>query len=199
MYLARRRYTLDPARVDEVARGAQGVVPLVRAVRGFVAYYLVKTADGASSISVFETRAQVDESNVVAAEYIKQHLAAALPNPPQVIPGEVLVYAHNPAAAANKDRLYVVRRDYTVPGSIDRIAQQSREGFVPIISQAPGFVEYFVVRTPAGLSSLTFFEEQAQAEESTPQAVQWLKENLAGLVPNPADVRVGEVVLHAHR
>ena len=77
MYLTRRRYRLDRSKVDDVVRGAQGLVPVIGAARGFVAYYVVKTEDGVSSLSVFETKAQAEESTNLATSYIKEEIGRA--------------------------------------------------------------------------------------------------------------------------
>lgn len=79
----------DPAEVGRQVR--EGFVPLVRHVPGFVAYYWVDAGDGVLiSTSVFEDRAGADESTRIAADFVREHLASLLPNPPEVMAGEVL-------------------------------------------------------------------------------------------------------------
>ncbi|MEU6092693.1 hypothetical protein ABZ865_39190 [Streptomyces sp. NPDC047085] len=91
MYAVVRRYegVTDPAeagrQVDE------GFVPLLRQVPGFVAYYWVDAGDGVMvSTSVFEDRAGADESVRRAADFVRDNLAALLPNAPQVTAGQVV-------------------------------------------------------------------------------------------------------------
>lgn len=91
MYAAVRRYegVTDPAEAGR--RVAEGFVPLLRLVPGFVAYYWVDAGDGVMvSTSVFEDRAGADESIRRAAGFVRDNLAALLPNPPQVTSGEVV-------------------------------------------------------------------------------------------------------------
>jgi hypothetical protein len=45
---------------------------LVRAVKGFVSYSLVRTKDGGFSVSVFQDKAGCDESMKVARDFIKK-------------------------------------------------------------------------------------------------------------------------------
>ncbi|MFJ9643972.1 hypothetical protein ACWEPM_17375 [Streptomyces sp. NPDC004244] len=94
MYAAVRRYegVTDAA---EAARIVQdGFVPLMRQVTGFVAYYWVDAGNGVMvSTSVFEDRSGVDESIARAADFVRDHLASLLPNPPQVMAGEVVAAA----------------------------------------------------------------------------------------------------------
>jgi len=54
------------------------------------------------------------------------------------------------------------------PGLIDEAVRRIENGFVPIISSVPGFVEYvgMQVGEDEGLT-ISFFETQEQAEEST--------------------------------
>jgi hypothetical protein len=55
------------------------------------AYYLIKTADGAVSISVFDDEAGSEESTAAAAAYVRENLPDYAGSPPQVSSGEVLV------------------------------------------------------------------------------------------------------------
>jgi hypothetical protein len=93
MYVAVRRYEgmTDPQRVAQVAR--EGFVPMISEMPGFVAYYLVDAGDGVSlSTSVFEHKDAEEQSTFRAGEFIAEHLAPLLPNPPQVTAGEVVAY-----------------------------------------------------------------------------------------------------------
>lgn len=63
----------------------------MRQVSGFVAYYWVDAGDGVMvSTSVFQDRAGAAESVSKAADFVRDNLASLLPNPPQVMAGEVL-------------------------------------------------------------------------------------------------------------
>jgi hypothetical protein len=58
-----------------------------------VAYYWVDAGDGVIvSTSVFEHKDAEEESTFRAGEFVQEHLAPLLPNPPQVTAGEVGVY-----------------------------------------------------------------------------------------------------------
>ncbi len=91
MYAAVRRYegVADPGEAGR--RVAEGFVPLLKEIRGFVAYYWVDAGDGVmASTSVFEDRAGAEASTEKAAEWVRDNLASLLPNPPQVTAGEVV-------------------------------------------------------------------------------------------------------------
>jgi hypothetical protein len=92
MYVAVRRYegVTDPQKVAQVA---EEFVPLISEMPGFVAYYAVDAGDGVTvSTSVFEHKDAEEQSTFVAGEFVAEHLAPLLPNPPQVTAGEVVAY-----------------------------------------------------------------------------------------------------------
>ena len=77
---------------DEVAKRVQeGFVPLISEHRGFVAYYYVDDAEEGVvfSTSVFEDQADEEDSNRLAADWVKANIAELLPNPPTVTAGLV--------------------------------------------------------------------------------------------------------------
>jgi Antibiotic biosynthesis monooxygenase len=96
MYAAIRRYTIKGTTAEELARRAdEGIVPTLREVPGFLAYYLIGAADDTmASVSVFETREGAEQSTRLAADWVKRNLAPFVPTPPQVTTGDVLVQAH---------------------------------------------------------------------------------------------------------
>ncbi len=91
--------------------------------------------------------------------------------------------------------MYIAVRRYKVKrGSIDEIVRSVSEGFVPLISQASGFIAYYAA--DAGndiIFSVSIFRDQAGAEESTQLAADWVKQHLASLVQGPPEVTAGEV------
>ena len=92
--------------------------------------------------------------------------------------------------------MYVaIRRLKAQPGLLDEAIRRIENGFVPILSSVPGFVEYVGVQVgeDEGLT-ISFFETQEQAEESNRRAAEWVKQNLAPLAAGPHEiVAVGEV------
>ena len=91
MYATVRRYE-GVTNPDEAGkRVREGFVPLISEHRGFVAYYYVDDSEEGVifSISVFEDQADVEDSNRLAADFVKENLAELLPNPPMITSGEV--------------------------------------------------------------------------------------------------------------
>ena len=94
MYAAVRRYegVTDP--VEAGRRVSEGFVPLIRRIPGLLAYYWVDAGDGVMvSTTVFESEQGAAESIEKAAAFVRDHLAALLPNPPQVMSGQVVASA----------------------------------------------------------------------------------------------------------
>ncbi|MFF0159012.1 hypothetical protein ACFYRY_15950 [Streptomyces sp. NPDC005263] len=94
MYAAVRRYegVTDTAEAARLVN--EGFVPLMRQVSGFVAYFWIDAGDGVMvSTSVFQDQAGADESILRAADFVRDHLTPLLPNPPEVMNGEVVASA----------------------------------------------------------------------------------------------------------
>ena len=89
-----------------------------------------------------------------------------------------------------------IRRYKTSPGAAAEITQRVNQGFVPIISKAPGFIAYTLV--DAGndvVATVSVFQDQAGAEESNRMAAGWVKKNIASLLSAP-EITAGAVTVH---
>ncbi len=94
MYATVRRYegVTDPEEAGR--RVAEGFVPLISGMKGFVAYYWFDVGDGVMcSTSVFEDRSHEEESNEKAAGWVRENLSEVLPNPPTITAGHVVAQA----------------------------------------------------------------------------------------------------------
>ena len=69
----------------------EGFVPLIRKIPGFLSYYWVDEGNGVMvSVSIFTSKEAEEESNRIAADFVKQHIAPLLPKPPQITAGKVV-------------------------------------------------------------------------------------------------------------
>ena len=97
MHATVRRYEgVDQARTEELTKKVgESLMPKLSKLPGFSGYYLIKSPNNVfSSIGVFDTPTQAEESNRVAASWLReQNLETVFPNPPQVTGGEVI--SHN--------------------------------------------------------------------------------------------------------
>ena len=96
MFATVRRYEgVDSSKVDELTkRVGESLAPKLSKLPGFSSYFLIDTGNGVmSSIGLFETSTQADESTRVASEWVRdEKLENVLQNPPKVTDGEVIVH-----------------------------------------------------------------------------------------------------------
>lgn len=93
--------------------------------------------------------------------------------------------------------MYISVRRYEGCTDAKELARKVNEGFVPIVSQVPGFISYLVVDAGGGVvSSISIFLNQAAAEESNKRAADWVRQNIAHLLPNPPQITAGEVTVY---
>jgi hypothetical protein len=78
-----------------------------------------------------------------------------------------------------------------------KVAQVAEEGFVPIISEMPGFVAHYFVDAGDGVMVATsVFEHKDAEEQSTFLAGELVEEHLLPLLPNRPQISAGEVVAY---
>jgi hypothetical protein len=92
MFASIRKYNAAPTLVDELVKKQDDIKSVLRPVPGFHAYYLLKTNDGAVSLTVCENRAGAEESNRVAATWLKDNLPIFATRPPEITTGEVRIH-----------------------------------------------------------------------------------------------------------
>ena len=96
MHATVRRYEgVDTSRTDELAKKVdETLMPRLSKLPGFEGYYLIEAGNGVmSSIGIFETSAQGDESTRVVATWVRdERLESALPNPPKLTSGEIIAH-----------------------------------------------------------------------------------------------------------
>jgi hypothetical protein len=96
MHATVRRYEgVDQSRTVELTKKVdQSLLPRLSKLPGFEGYYLIEAGNGVmSSIGLFDTSAHADESTRIAANWVREEkLEMALPNPPKITDGEVIVH-----------------------------------------------------------------------------------------------------------
>ncbi len=186
-----RRYTLKPKDVDEVIRRiAEGGVPIIEAIPGFVSYAITDAGNGTLvTYSVYESPAGTEESTRKAASWIKENIAPMLPTPPQVFAAVVRVREFK-----DQPKYGVMRRYQVDPKNVEQIVDRAKSGFIPLVSHLPGFASYSILDAGNGtLVTLSGFTTQSGAADSIKAAASFVKENLSALMPNPPEVTSGEV------
>ena len=96
MHATIRRYEgVDQNRTVELTgKVNETLVPLLSKLQGFKGYYMIEAGNGViSSLGLFETLEQADESTKVAASWIRdENLVTAFPNPPKITSGKVITH-----------------------------------------------------------------------------------------------------------
>ncbi|HEY5659583.1 MAG TPA: hypothetical protein VIR59_02255 [Gaiellaceae bacterium] len=99
-----RRYEgIDASHKDELKKKVgESLAPRLSKLPGFSGYFLIDTGEGVmSSIGLFDTSTQADESTRVASEWVRdEKLERILQTPPKVTQGEVIVHKTNGAVQA---------------------------------------------------------------------------------------------------
>jgi heme-degrading monooxygenase HmoA len=93
MHATVRTYSASPALADALVSRADDVKSLISEIDGFKAYYLIRTADGAVSVSVYENEGGSNASTQAAATWIRENLPDLGGVTPQVSTGEVVLSA----------------------------------------------------------------------------------------------------------
>ena len=82
-----------PRTSELVKKADDSLLPSLSELPGFNGYYLIEAGDGViSSVGLFDTSEHADESTRVASNWVREEkLETALPNPPKITSGEVVV------------------------------------------------------------------------------------------------------------
>jgi hypothetical protein len=90
--------------------------------------------------------------------------------------------------------VYAVIRRYAGMTSVDEVVHRIEAGWLPQIKVMPGFVAYYVLDAGNGTAaSISLFENEGGAAESSRRAVDWLRESIGALAPNPPEITAGAV------
>jgi hypothetical protein len=96
MHATIRRYDgVDQTRTVELtSKVNETLVPKLSKLPGFKGYFMIEAGNGVvSSLGLFETSEQADESTKLAASWIRdERLENAFPNPPKITSGKVVTH-----------------------------------------------------------------------------------------------------------
>jgi hypothetical protein len=91
MHAVIRAYSGNSELADTLVEHADEVRQVIGGISGFKAYYVLKLAEGTSTVSVFENQEGAEESNRAAAAWLKENLPDLNVEAPYVTAGEVLL------------------------------------------------------------------------------------------------------------
>jgi len=91
MHAVIRAYSGNAELADALVERADEVRQLIGGISGFKAYYVLKLAEGTSTVSVFENAEGAEESNRTAAAWLAENLPDLKVQAPYVTAGEVVL------------------------------------------------------------------------------------------------------------
>ena len=91
--------------------------------------------------------------------------------------------------------MHVVIRAYSGNSALADALVEHEDDVRQVIGGVSGFKAYYVLRLGEGTSTVSVFEDQAGAEESSRAAAAWLTETLPDMALEPPYVTAGEVLL----
>jgi hypothetical protein len=92
-----------------------------------------------------------------------------------------------------RNAMYTVIRTYQAVADTAEVARRAIEEFAPLLRDQPGFQGYWVVDAGDGvLATITAFETEDAAVDSSAAAATWVQGNIPNLVPSPPRVTAGE-------
>ena len=98
MHAILRRYEgVEPSRTVELTRKVDNeLIPKLKELPGFTGYYLIEAGNGVlSSLGLFETSDQADESTKLVSKWITdENFASAIPNTPKITSGKVVAHSN---------------------------------------------------------------------------------------------------------
>jgi hypothetical protein len=90
-----------------------------------------------------------------------------------------------------------IRQGKARPGTAEELATKIKEGVIPLVSDVPGFMAYYVVYAPDDtVTAISVFDNVQAAEESNRRALAWIEQNLGPLLAGPVTAVAGPVIVH---
>jgi hypothetical protein len=90
MYASIRRYTgVDPRLFDQLEQLRGSLEAALGRTPGFRSWFLVRTAEGVTTVTLCDDQAGAEESVRIAASWVRETIPGMISSPPQVSNGEV--------------------------------------------------------------------------------------------------------------
>ena len=91
MFASIRKYKVNSSK-DFTRIVNESFVPMISKAPGFVAYHALDAGDGTwTSMSIFDTKEEAEDSNHAAAEFVHANLSKYISAGPEVMAGELVV------------------------------------------------------------------------------------------------------------
>lgn len=91
--------------------------------------------------------------------------------------------------------MYIIVRKYSTD-ALDIVVEKIQHEFVPLISQTPGFIDYYLVPlNKTEVMIVNMYDTEVNAKQSHEMALQWVSENIAYMYSGPPQVMEGEAII----
>jgi hypothetical protein len=203
MFASIRRYRLVRGSMEELMRRVDAsFADDLSAQPGFVSYEFMDCGDDeVMTVSVFREARGADASRELAARWTQENLESFEFTRLEALRGEIMVSRAAqdilaPAHAGATDRFASIRRYRLRSGSIEDLVHIVDETFADRISEMDGFEAYHVIDCGAGeIMSVSFFRDQATAEESDDRALQFVRDELGDFDIERTEIIGGDVAV----
>ena len=89
--------------------------------------------------------------------------------------------------------MHLTIRNYAGGGPLADALLENEDEIRGVITGIDGFRAYYLIRDEDGVTTVSVFEDEAGAAESTRAAAEWVRENLGDLNVAPPEVTSGRV------
>ena len=201
MYAMVRMYAGKGGLMDGLApKVRDGLVPLLKRAPGFRSYCALASEDGhLVSVSAFDDRPTAEAANAKVREWVAADLRDALPDPPEVLAGEVRRELSG-QAQGGAEGAYVVIREYEGVRSIEQLTALADEHVLPVIQRAPGLRGHYTFmggEDQGRVVAVSVFDTRENAMPVSDRVVGIMREKAKEVAPNPPRVTSGEAVVAA--
>lgn len=202
MYAVVRKYAGKGGLMDGLApKVRDGLVPLLKEAPGFRSYCAFASEDGhLVSVSAFDDRPTAEAANAKVREWVGADLRDALPDPPEVLAGEVRRELAGQQAQGGAEGAYVVIREYDGVREIERLTALADEHVLPVIRQAPGLRRHHTFTSGADqgrVVAVSVFDTRENAMRVSDRVVGIMRERAKEVAPDPPRVTAGEAAVAA--
>jgi hypothetical protein len=199
VYATIRKYAGLGNLIDRLAPPVRdGLVPKLRQAPGFKGYCAFASEDGhAVSVTIFDDRQSALRANDQIREWVGANLKDLIPNPPEVMAGEVLLHKEAKLQSGGPD-MFVTVRAYDGVGPKDEVLPMVRQHAFPIITEAPGFRGYYTFLDERDSSrgvSVSLYDTRQHAMEANERVVAVMRDKR--IAPNSPSVAAGPTAVAA--
>jgi hypothetical protein len=95
--------------------------------------------------------------------------------------------------------MHAVVRRYRGASALNNLLAQRSQDVEQLLSEVPGFVAYYAIRTDDELATVTVCDDQAGTQESSRRAAEWVRQNLTGGSLAAPEITEGEAFIQFSR